>query len=130
MIYEGVAEDIAAGRIQVGDMFNLALMRPDYTPDARHRTLDDIIEHEATGDGYTTGGAELETFPAYTSQGFEIRAGAAVFDRATLSFGVVVLYDASIGGRLVAVLDWGDVTDLEFETLVLDWEGGPVVVVK
>lgn len=129
MIFEGVHEDIAAGRIRPGNEFRLMLMRPDYTPNLRARTLDDVVDSEASGEGYRSGGLELETFPAYTSHGFEIRAGAAMLEQVTLCFGMVVLYDASAGGRLVAVLDWGDVTELDHQSVLFDWEGGPVVTV-
>ncbi len=108
IIYNSFKEYLGDGTVDMDDdVFKIALLTSDYTPDAAHTSYSDISADEVSGDGYTAGGATLAgvswtsadgtaTFdaddPEWTSATFTARY-AAIYDYTAANDALVKLFD-------------------------------------
>lgn len=110
MIQTGICEmflrDAAAGLHQEGDDYRCALIRADERGSygAGLSTFGDVGEDEATGKGYPPGGVRIGRKPTVQdASGVLIDFEHARFERIEVKASGFVIYNATRGGRTVAV---------------------------
>lgn len=130
-IYPSFLNDIQDGNIDLGtDTVKLMLSTSSYTYSAAHNRRDDIT-NEVTGDGYTTGGAELGSKTVGV-------VGTGVFDAADVSWSAStitarygILYKsrggASSADELIALIDFGADVSTTAGTFTVTWNASGIL---
>jgi hypothetical protein len=113
-IYNSAIDDLANGNIDFGaDTFNLLLVTSSYTANKDTHVKRDDVTNEATGTGYTAGGAATAcTVTKDTATDKVTLSFASVsFSTATITAAGAVIYKARGGtadaDELVAFIDFG-----------------------
>jgi hypothetical protein len=113
-IYNSAIDDLANGNIDFGaDTFNLLLVTSSYTANKDTHVKRDDVTNEATGTGYTAGGAATAcTVTKDTATDKVTLSFASVsFSEATITAAGAVIYKARGGtadaDELVAFIDFG-----------------------
>lgn len=112
-MYASFKEGLGNGLFALGsDSLNCALLTSAYVPDTAHAVFADVAGHEASGTGYTSGGALLGGVT------WGVSGAAAVLDAvdptwagATVTARYAVIYKSGAAGSLtdplVCLLDFG-----------------------
>ena len=111
------------------DDIRLMLLSDDYTPDQEnHVTLEDVEAYEISGDGYSSGGAELSNASIdYNEEDDKVYFSAdnVSWDSATFTFRWGVIYnnteDGNLNKNLIGFLDFQQEVGVIAGTVEINW---------
>ena len=110
IIYSSFKEFMADGTMDLdNDTFKIALVTSSYTPSADHTEWADVSSNEASGSGYTAGGAALNSTWTRSGATVTFDADDVTWSSATVTGRYAVIYnDTATNDELVCLLDFGE----------------------